>query len=486
MPRSAWRSRRRRCRAASRVAPDSRARTAARPAPRAQGTHAFGPVPPAVSSIRGFVAPHVAPCARGHTRSRRTAMRGRADDDVSRRALDAERLRSSRLVARIRFVGISIAFLNNWLMPSVFPDAAQFQGNVGLFLLYWFAAGVLYLAGRRSDRVAGLVGLDIPFLDMPAAFALNSSMPGWPNVSSGILAVTYFVLLTIASSFALNRSRIALAAVTGTALEMVLIYQAGSSPTLMATLVLVMWGVATACLYITDRTIDLVHGVAAEQRRRLRLGRYFSPQVAARVEAMGGEEAVSELRVVTVLFADLRDFTAMSERMPSERVVELLNEFHTRMVAAVFASGGTLDKYLGDGLMAYFGAPVVAEDHAARAVACALAMQESLGVLNAERAARGDPPLKMGVGIHTGPVVLGDVGAPSRREYTAIGDTVNVASRFENATKARAVPVLVSEATRARVTDGFEFTPGSPITIRGKVEPMQCYVPLRRDPRGVP
>src|SRR5262249_524257 len=212
--------------------------------------------------------PRWASCARGHPRSRRTPMRERSEDDVSRRALDAERLRSSRLLARIRFVGISSAFLNNWLMPRAFQAAAQSQADVGLFLVYWLAAGVLYLAGRRSDRVTGMVGLDIPLLDMPAAFALNVTMPAWPNVGSAILAVTYFVLLTIASSFTLERSRVVLAAVTGTGLELVLLPQAGSSGPLMATLVMVMWGVATACLYITDRTIDLVPAVAAAQRPR--------------------------------------------------------------------------------------------------------------------------------------------------------------------------------------------------------------------------
>jgi adenylate cyclase len=158
---------------------------------------------------------------------------------------------------------------------------------------------------------------------------------------------------------------------------------------------------------LTARTIELVQGVADEQRRRLRLAGYVSPQVAARAESLVDESAPGENRTVTVLFADLRGFTAMSETLPSDCVVSLLNEFHSRMVAAVSACEGTLDKYLGDGLMAYFGAPIPAADHAVRAILCALSMQKSLDEMNGARAARGEPPLRMGVGLHSGPVVLG-------------------------------------------------------------------------------
>jgi adenylate cyclase len=410
----------------------------------------------------------------------RAAMTGTAEGSaVVRAALRAERQRNGRRGALIRLLAVSV-FVALDLLCEVLLQLPLWRGHLPLFACYWTFALVSYLGVRRYPVLGEFAGVSIALLDSPMILLLvRGFILNIPERSDGpaTFALALYVVFVILAALSIDMRQIAFAAVIAAACAAYLQVLVAAPVEVVIMCVLLVALAAVACAYASGRAVALVADVAAEHQRRERLGRYFSPDVAALLAERSDDDPGSETREVTVLFSDLRDFTALSERLSGAEVVALLNQCHERMVETVFAHGGTLDKYLGDGLMAYFGAPLAQPDHAERAVHCALAMQERLAELNRDRAASGSDALRMGIGVHTGVVVLGNIGARQRREYTAIGDTVNVASRTEELTKAIGVPILVSEETRRRVGDGIAFTAAEPVRVRGRTQPLQSYVP---------
>jgi adenylate cyclase len=398
-------------------------------------------------------------------------------DDAFQRALAAERLGNARRLNAIRFFGMC-AFGPLLVFLDVGLGLPGWRGNLTAVGAYWAAAAVAFVLGRNLDRAAHLTSYAIPFVDMPMLYLVQRAYLNDPS-DTGVAGFTIavYVLMIHLAGLTLERWQVVLAAIVGALLGTHLQAMSGVDAGAMTATILLLGLMAIAVIYGNGRAIALVGHVSREQQRRERLGRYFSPQVAAAVEAMPATGATGQHCTVTLLFSDLRDFTAMAEGLDAREIVALLDECHTRMVEVVFAHGGTLDKYLGDGLMAYFGAPLPQPDHAERAVRCALAMQAALADLNDARAARGAPRLRMGIGVHTGTVVVGDIGSPHRREYTAIGDAVNVTSRLEQLTKIHGTPILVSEETRRLVGGMFRFEAAAPARVKGKTEPVVTYAP---------
>ena len=213
-----------------------------------------------------------------------------------------------------------------------------------------------------------------------------------------------------------------------------------------------------------------------ELDRRRGLERFLPPTVVERVIQGDPLRLEGERQTVTILFADLRGSTALAERLAPEEIVGVLNAYLRVMARSVIDAGGILDKFLGDGLMAIFGALGDPTHGAAAATRAALDMRARLAALSEERGARGEPVVRFGIGVHTGDVVLGAVGLPERSDYTAIGDTVNTASRMESLTKEFQVDSVFSSATADHLDgDATTLRPLGEAVVRGKSSAMRVF-----------
>ena len=224
----------------------------------------------------------------------------------------------------------------------------------------------------------------------------------------------------------------------------------------------------------------VVEGREKRQVKRM-FSRFVSRDVYAQLMADPSSARIGGARrEMSVLFADIRGFTTFTERGRPEDVVAQLNEYLSRMVEVVFAHRGTVDKFVGDMVMALFGAPLADLDHADHAVRAALGMLDALGGLNARWAAEGRPQLEIGIGVNSGDMVAGNIGSDTIMSYTVIGDAVNLGSRIESLNKEYGTRLIISDGTRARLKGRYDMKPLGTVTVKGKSEPVSIFEVIAR------
>jgi adenylate cyclase len=245
-------------------------------------------------------------------------------------------------------------------------------------------------------------------------------------------------------------------------------------------------------LILTFVGITLYRILTEERQRqftRRAFQQYVSPEVVERI--MQNPQALQfggELRNLTVLFSDIRGFTTFTEKNDPHLVVQMLREYLTQMTRIVIEEGGTLDKYIGDAVMAEFGAPIAYPDHALRGCRAALRMNEEVARLQAKWTAEGKEPFRIGLGVNTGNMVVGNLGSEQLFDYTVIGDEVNLGARLESLNKEyeTTTHIIISEATYEAAKDGIDARPLGEVKVKGKSRPVVVYelCGLRTTPGG--
>ena len=363
-------------------------------------------------------------------------------------AMDAPSV-AKRVAGRVVLVGSLIREVDRWRLPVKLlardPGAAVEDGKLG-------RGGSL-----TFDQPGVLVHLQV----LRNHFASGLLRPGPEAVRWLLVALAMLAVLVSARPMVVLALALAVPAALACASLAAIVYGQLLLP--LASMVAAFWLalVARGVFDAVEATID-----------RLRLRQSFAGQVSPAVmkEMLGGTltPGVSgQLADVCVLFSDVRDFTTLSEKMPPEVVTTVLQRYFDRMVHAVHRFDGTVDKFIGDGMMILFGAPLKLDDPCGDAVECALAMMAELDRLNVEFAREGLPTLTIGVGINYGTVTVGNIGSSERHNYSAIGDVVNVAARVEGLTKDLGRKIVITESVVRRVEQRFNFDPLGTHNVKG-------------------
>lgn len=445
------------------------------------------------SSSADAIAPFVPSSGRGSAEQFATRAMAIVDDALQTTATKNERgLARARIVICGMFAVRQIVFAGSDLLALRPRDTVVFAA-----LLFAIALSFFYLVKR--DRALGRWQLAFSVVDV-ALFACSTfPVALWPEGDYRGVLLTPFVgvgaLVNVGAGLRLHRGyAAATAAATLSLMGVLCIVDLAVSPAL------VRWGGGEVMFYVIEiggagvvavlvaaRTLDLAARSAEKaieaERARERFGAYVGREVAE--DAMSVDQIVmgGSRQTVAVLFSDLRGFTTYSEKLAPEQLVTQLNAYLEEMVAVITRHGGIVDKYIGDGIMAVFGAPRSKGDDARRALLAARDMQLALRAHNARRVAAGMVALKMGVGVHFGSAVAGNVGTLDHAQYTIIGDVVNLASRLESATKDHGVEVLLSkDVVDAAIPAGSAGGPGvvdvtsfGTISVKGREQQIEVF-----------
>lgn len=407
--------------------------------------------------------------------------------------------------------GLQISFYTKsffffWMVYGAFSPAATWIEKVfssTLTVLFIIATGILLLLLKRTKNPVriGVTGalLDVGLVGVfPVIWYMSV---GGDAVSPAYLLKTMapiFVSVVLALSSLAGRPLYPVIVGIGYALTQVAFYmyaaqderlvvthdfvEAILGETVNYTLfwfgdILMPLAVAMTLSILTFMFRRSVHEAVHLEKAKGQMQRYFTPAVAEKIAVADDDflKPGGHRQDVAVMFCDIRGFTSLSEKLSPEEVLDLLSEYHARMVDVIFRLGGSLDKFMGDGIMATFGTPETAPDDAERAVRAGIAMKKELQELNIAREKRGLPALHQGIGIHHGSVIAGNIGTSERLEYTVIGDTVNVASRIESACKELGETFLISETVRARMSDDIHTRDLGTVAVKGKAEPISVF-----------
>jgi len=415
----------------------------------------------------------------GKERARRSATAVARVDQARRNedlVLAENSLEAVRFVCTIRIV------LVLWLGATTVVGAKlageTFEGDpirVAAIIGYLVFSAIAIVSTRRSSPNTGEALLK-PFYAIAGDFTFAALM-NWRDAANGHFADSKVAAVcALYITFAVSYFSLWHVVASGTAA--VLVYAlsvVGSGGQLIGRTTLMVPGALVGLCFLVGWANWRTRRMFVNLRKRDNLTRFLPRQVAERILA-GGESRLEPVqREVTVLFTDIRDFTTLSETMAPADLLAFLDDYFGHMSQIVKGHDGVVNKFLGDGMLAFWGVPDDDPRHAERALAAALNMRAKLREMNAQRDGGGLPPIRIGIGIHTGVVAAGMLGGADQHEYTIIGDAVNVASRVEGLTRRLETDILVSESTWSQAQAGFSGRRLAEELVKGRAEPVVVY-----------